>query len=63
MKKVGVISKNIGCVAGVTEGKGKGKFGRAGRGREKGKERLQGDHCLLHFSRSDPEPENSDGQN
>ena len=27
---------------------------------EKGKERLQGDHCFLHFSRSDSERENSD---
>ena len=28
--------------------------------REKEKERLQGDHCFLHFSRSDSEHENSD---
>ena len=28
--------------------------------REKGKERLQGDHCFLHFSRSDYEREKSD---
>ena len=51
-------------MAGVNEkgkgkGKGKGKeeFGRA---REKGKERLQGRHCFLHFSRSDSERENRD---
>ena len=37
--------------------KGKGEFGRA---KEKGKERLRGDHCFLHFSRSDSERENSD---
>ena len=30
--------------------KGVGGFGRA---RDKGKERLQGDHCFLHFLRSD----------
>ena len=39
------------------KGSGKGEFGRA---REKGKERLQGDHCFLHFSRSDYEREKSD---
>ena len=31
-----------------------------GRAREKGKERLQGRHCFLHFSGSDSERENSD---
>ena len=31
---------------GIIYEKGKGEFGRA---REKGKERLQGDHCFLHF--------------
>ena len=45
--------------------KGKGEGGISGasaRGlREgKGKERLQGRHCFLHFSRSDSERENSD---
>ena len=40
------------------EGKGKGKFGRAGR--LKGTESLQGHHCFLHFSHSDSERENSD---
>ena len=30
------------------------------RAREKGKERLQGRHCFLLFSRSDSECENSD---
>ena len=39
------------------KGTRKGEFGRA---KEKGKERLQGDHCFLHFSRSDSERENSD---
>ena len=34
-----------------------GEFGRA---REKGKERMQGRHCFLRFSRSDSERENSD---
>ena len=28
--------------------------------REKGKDRLQGRHCFLHFSRSDSERENRD---
>ena len=45
-----VINYHIACVAGV-------KIGRA---REKGKERLQGHHCFLHFSRSDSECQNSD---
>ena len=48
------IRNTIACVAGV---KGKGEFGRA---REKEKERLQGDHCFIHFPRSDSERENSD---
>ena len=39
--------------------KGKGKE-ESGRAKEKGKERLQGRHCFLHFSRSDSERENSD---
>ena len=46
---------SLACVAGIKgkgKGKGKGGFGRA---REKGKERLQGYHCFLHFSRSDSE--------
>ena len=43
----------IACVAGVR----KGEFGRA---REKGKERLQGDHCFLYVSRSDYEREKRD---
>ena len=47
----------IACCVAVLKGTGKGEFGRA---REKGKERLQGDHCFLHFSRSDYEREKSD---
>ena len=39
------------------KGKGKEEFGHAGRTREKGKERLRGDHCFLHFSCSDSELE------
>ena len=42
--------------------KGKGEFGRVrervGRAREKGKERLQGRYCFLHFLRSDSERKN-----
>ena len=34
-----------------------------GRAREKGKERLQGHHCFLHFSRRDSEREIVIGQN
>ena len=45
------------------KGKGKGEFGRArervGRARKKGKERLQGCYCFLHFLRSDSERKNS----
>ena len=45
----------IACVAGVKRGRGMGNLGARGR-----KERLQGRHCFLHFSRSDSERENSD---
>ena len=51
------------CVAGVKRGRGRGNLGVReclGRAREKGKERLQGLHCFLHFSCSDSEHENSD---
>ena len=48
------------CVAGVKRGRGRRNLGARERAREKGKERLQGDHCFLHFSRSDSERENSD---
>ena len=48
-------------MAGVKRGRGNfGSRERVGREREKGKERLQGRHCFLHFSRSDSERENSD---
>ena len=43
-------------VAGVKRGRGRGNLG-AG---EKGRKRVQEDHCFLHFSRSDSERENSD---
>ena len=55
--------RQIACVAGVKRGRGRGNLGtgeHVGRAREKGKERLQGRHCFLHFSRSDSERENSD---
>ena len=45
----------IACVAGVKRGRGMGNLGARGK-----KERLQGRHCFLHFSRSDSERENSD---
>ena len=54
---------DLACVAGVKRGRGRGNLGareRVGRAREKGKERLQGRHCFLRFSRSDSERENSD---
>ena len=49
-------------MAGVKRGRGRGggNLGGGERAREKGKERLQEDHCFLHFSRSDSERENSD---
>ena len=52
--KVLETKKVLACVAGVK--RGRGDFGT----RVQGKERLQGDHCFLHFSRSDSERENSD---
>ena len=54
---------NLACVAGVKRGRGRGNLVAredVGRAREKGKERLQGRHCFLRFSRSDSERENSD---
>ena len=56
-------AKMLACVAGVKRGRGRGDLGareHVGRAREKGKERLQGRHCFLHFSRSESERENSD---
>ena len=47
-------------MAGVKRGRGRGNLGGQERAREKGKERLEEDHCFLHFSRSDSERENSD---
>ena len=44
-------------------GRGRGNLSvreRVGRAREKGKECLQGRHCILHFSCLDSERENSD---
>ena len=58
-----VFCQVIASVAGVKRGRGRRNLGVRecmGRGREKGKERLQGRHCFLHFSRSDSEHENSD---
>ena len=55
------VKETIACVAGFKrEGEGEGEGGiwareRVGRVREKGKERLQGRHRFLHFSRSDSE--------
>ena len=54
---------NLACVAGVKRGRGRGNLvarEHVGRAREKGKERLQGRHCFLRFSRLDSERENSD---
>ena len=54
---------HVACVAGVKRERGRGNLGareHVGCARGKGKERLQGRHCFLHFSRSDSELENSD---
>ena len=63
MQYVCNISFPVACVAGVKRGRGRGNLGtreRVGCAREKGKERLQGRHCFLHFSRSDSERKISD---
>ena len=56
-------SIHVACMAGVKRERGRGNLGareHVGCTRGKGKERLQGRHCFLHFSRSDSERENSD---
>ena len=48
-------------MAGVKKGRGNlGSREHVGRARKKGKERLQGHYCFLHFLRSDSERKNSD---
>ena len=50
-------------MVGVKRGRERRNLGereRVGRARKKGKERLLGRHCFLHFSRSDSERKNSD---
>ena len=50
-------------MAGVERERGRGNLGAREHvcwARGKGKERLQGRHCFLHFSRSDSEREDSD---
>ena len=56
-------SIHVACMAGVKRERGRGYLGAREHvcwARGKGKERLQGRHCFLHFSRSDSERENSD---
>ena len=53
--------QSLACVADVERemGRGRGNLDareRVGRAREKGKERLQGRYCFLHFLRSDSPP-------
>ena len=53
-ERFGHSKKTLAYVAGVKRRRGNlGARERVGRAREKGKERLQGRHCFLRFSRSD----------
>ena len=55
------LGSRVACMATIKRGRGNlGVQERMGRTRKKGKERLQGRYCCLHFSSTDSEPKNSD---
>ena len=61
LRKKPTVLQSIAYVAGVKRGRGNlGAREHVGCASGKGKERLQGRHCFLHFLRSDSERENSD---